>query len=251
MRVAGTTFNQIDATIRAGYLASVFPVELPHVPGIDVSGTVVAVGDGVAAELVGREIVAFLPMTAPGRLRGVRDRARSSSSHSRRRPFGCADASALASSGLTAWQAIVEHAAVQRRAARARERRRRRRRRFAVQLAASSRRDRDRHGRRREAAKSVAAHGTTQVIDYTTTPVADAVTEPVDVVLNLVRTSPDQTEALVSLVKPGGVFVSTTTPGVVWPDYDVRAVDLFVRSDSAQLTPAWRSSSMPATCEST
>ena len=46
VRVAGTTFNQVDATIRAGYLAEVFPVDLPHVPGIDLSGTVVAVGDG-------------------------------------------------------------------------------------------------------------------------------------------------------------------------------------------------------------
>ena len=42
VRVAGTTFNQVDATIRAGYLAGAFPVELPHTPGIDVSGTVVA-----------------------------------------------------------------------------------------------------------------------------------------------------------------------------------------------------------------
>ncbi len=66
VRVAGTTFNQVDATIRAGYLAEVFPVDLPHVPGIDVSGTVVAVGEGVPDDLVGRDIVAFLPMTGPG-----------------------------------------------------------------------------------------------------------------------------------------------------------------------------------------
>ena len=66
VRVAGTTFNQVDATIRAGYLAEVFPVDLPHVPGIDVSGTVVAVGAGVPGDLVGRDIVAFLPMTGPG-----------------------------------------------------------------------------------------------------------------------------------------------------------------------------------------
>ena len=78
-------------------------------------------------------------------------------------------------------------------------------------------------------------HGATQVIDYTTTPIADAVTEPVDVVLNLVRTSPEQTADLVSLVKPGGVFVSTTTPGVVPPGANLRTVSIFVRSDAAQL----------------
>ena len=66
VRVAGTTFNQVDATIRAGYLAQVFPVDLPHVPGIDVSGTVIAVGEGVPADLVGRDVIAFLPMTRPG-----------------------------------------------------------------------------------------------------------------------------------------------------------------------------------------
>ncbi len=106
---------------------------------------------------------------------------------------------------------------------------------FAVQLAAAagatviataSARSRD----------AVAAQGASQVIDYTTTPVADAVTEPVDVVLNLVRTSPEETAALVSLVKPGGVFVSTTTPGEVPPGADLRAVSIFVRSDAAQLT---------------
>ena len=78
-------------------------------------------------------------------------------------------------------------------------------------------------------------HGAAQVIDYTTTAVADAVTEPVDVVLNLVRTSPEETADLVSLVKPGGVFVSTTTPGVVPPGADLRTVSIFVRSDAAQL----------------
>ena len=66
VRVAGTTFNEVDASIRAGYLTEVFPVDLPHVPGIDVSGTVVTVGEGVSAELVGQDIVAFLPMTRPG-----------------------------------------------------------------------------------------------------------------------------------------------------------------------------------------
>ena len=233
VRVAGTTFNQVDATIRAGYLAEVFPVDLPHVPGIDVSGTVVAVGDGVSADLVGRDVVAFLPMTGsgasaeyvtvPAELLATAPKS-----------IALTDAAALVSSGLTAWQAIVEHAEV-----RAGQRvlvngagggvgg-------FAVQLAAAagatviataSARSRD----------SVEAQGASQVIDYTTTPVADAVTEPVDVVVNLVRTSPEQTAELVSLVKPGGVFVSTTTPGVVPPGADVRTVSVFVRSDAAQL----------------
>ena len=233
VHVAGTTFNQVDATIRAGYLAEVFPVDLPHVPGIDVSGTVVAVGEGVADELVGRDVVAFLPMTGPGAsAEYVTVPAELLATAPQSIPLS--DASALASSGLTAWQAIVEHAEV------------RPGQRvfvngagggvggFAVQLAAAagatviataSARSRD----------TVAAQGASQVIDYTTTPVVDAMTEPVDVVLNLVRTSPEETAALVSLVKPGGVFVSTTTPGVVPPGADIRTVSVFVRSDAAQL----------------
>lgn len=233
VRVAGTTFNQVDATIRAGYLAGAFPVEFPHVPGIDLSGTVVAVGPGAPADLDGRDVIAFLPMTAPGASAEyvtVPAELLAPAPNS----IALADAAALTSSGLTAWQAIVEHAEV-----RAGQRvlvngagggvgg-------FAVQLAAAAGATviATASARSREA---VAAHGATDVIDYATTPVTEAVTLPVDVVLNLVRTTPEQTQALLSLLKPGGVFVSTTTPGVVPPGADLRSVSVFARSDAAQL----------------
>jgi hypothetical protein len=44
IRVAATAFNPVDAGIRGGFLREAFPVALPHVPGIDVAGTVDAVG---------------------------------------------------------------------------------------------------------------------------------------------------------------------------------------------------------------
>ncbi|MGC5169013.1 NADP-dependent oxidoreductase [Microbacterium sp. DT81.1] len=232
VRVAGTTFNQVDATIRAGYLASVFPMELPHIPGIDVSGTVVAVGEGVAPDLVGGNVVAFLPPTSSG---ASAEYAIVSAELLAAAPASIplADAATLASSGLTAWQAVIEHADV-----RAGQRvlvngagggvgg-------FAVQLAAragatviatASPRSRD----------AVVSDGASQVIDYTSTPVVEALTEPVDAVLNLVRTTPSETAALVALVAPGGVFVSTTTPGE--SAGGVRTVAVFARSDAAQLT---------------
>ena len=233
VRVAGTTFNHVDATIRAGYLAEVFPVNLPHVPGIDLSGTVVAVGEGVSADVVGRDVVAFLPMTGPGAsAEYVTVPVELLASAPQSIPLS--DAAALASSGLTAWQAIVEQADV------------RPGQRvlvngagggvggFAVQLAAAAGATviATASAQSREA---VAGAGASQVIDYTVTPIAEAVTEPVDVVLNLVRTSPEETADLVSLVKRGGVFVSTTTPGVVVPGSDLRTVSIFVRSDVAQL----------------
>ena len=49
IHVAGTAFNPVDAGIRGGYLQEPFPVVLPHVPGIDVAGTVDAVGANVTA----------------------------------------------------------------------------------------------------------------------------------------------------------------------------------------------------------
>ena len=66
LRVAATSFNGVDAGIRGGYLQGPFPVTLPHTPGIDVAGTVDALGEGVEKVTVGDAVVAFLPMTAPG-----------------------------------------------------------------------------------------------------------------------------------------------------------------------------------------
>ena len=42
------------------------PVTLPHIPGIDVAGTVDALGDGVEGVAVGDAVVGFLPMVADG-----------------------------------------------------------------------------------------------------------------------------------------------------------------------------------------
>ncbi|GAA1830498.1 NADP-dependent oxidoreductase [Agromyces salentinus] len=233
VRVAGTTFNPVDASIRAGYLAGMFPVELPHVPGIDVSGTVVAVGDGVDSELVSRDVIAFLPMTGPG---ASAEYAAVPAELIAPAPTSIplADAAALASSGLTAWQAVVEQADVQRGQ------------RvlvngggggvggFAVQLAARAGATVIATAGPRSRA-AVEAQGASQVVDYTSTPVTDAVTEPVDVVVNLVRTSPEETAALVGLIRPDGVFVSTTTPGTAPAAADVRTVSVYARSDADQL----------------
>ena len=45
LRVAASAFNPVDDGIRGGYLQGPFPVTLPHIPGIDVAGTVDALGD--------------------------------------------------------------------------------------------------------------------------------------------------------------------------------------------------------------
>src|SRR3954449_7529539 len=66
LRVAATSFNPVDGGIRGGYLQGAFPVTLPHTPGIDVAGTVDALGDGVRSVAVGDAVVAFLSQTAAG-----------------------------------------------------------------------------------------------------------------------------------------------------------------------------------------
>ena len=66
IRVAGTTFNGVDDGIRGGYLREPFPVTLPHIPGIDVAGTVDALGEGVTGFEVGEDVIGFLPIVGDG-----------------------------------------------------------------------------------------------------------------------------------------------------------------------------------------
>jgi NADPH:quinone reductase-like Zn-dependent oxidoreductase len=80
--------------------------------------------------------------------------------------------------------------------------------------------------------------GADEVIDHTTTQVATAVSEPVDVLLNLAPIDPEEFATLAGLVRGGGVVVSTTVwmPAPADEKRGVRGIDLFVRSDAAQLS---------------
>ena len=85
-------------------------------------------------------------------------------------------------------------------------------------------------------ADRIRSYGADRIIDYTATPLLQAVAgQRFDVVLNLVRTSPEETAQLADLVADGGTFVSTTTPGPDDARGGVRTVQVFVRSDAAQL----------------
>jgi NADPH:quinone reductase-like Zn-dependent oxidoreductase len=234
IRVAASAFNLVDDGIRGGYLREVFPVTLPHIPGVEVAGTVDAVGDGVSDFQSGDPVVGFLPMTADG---GAAEYVLAPAEvlAAAPRSIPLADAAALPMVGLTAWQAISEHAGVKagqrvliNGAGGAVGG-------YAVQLA-------KRAGAHVIATASprsserVAAAGADEVIDHTTTDVAAAVTEPVDVLLNLAPASPEELVALVGRVRPGGVAVNSV-PTAPLPDdeHGVRTVGLFVRSDAGQL----------------
>lgn len=109
VRVAGTSFNPVDVAIRAGLLRQVFPVAFPHVPNYDVAGVVTEVGEGVSGWSVADAVVAFLPIAEPGAAAEY-VAAPAEALAAAPRTGELADAAALPSAGLAAWQALFEHA---------------------------------------------------------------------------------------------------------------------------------------------
>jgi len=236
IRVAATSFNSVDGNIRAGFMQGPIPIVLPHIPGLDVAGVVESLGDAVTGLSVGDEVVGFLPMSEDG---ASADYVLAPAAVLAAAPstIPLADAAALPLVGLTAWQALFDHAqlvagqrvlingasgAVGG---------------YAVQLAKAA-------GASVIATASpqtierVAGAGADEIIDYTSTTILEAVTEPVDIVVNLAPIDPTEFAALVALVRSGGVVVSTTVwmPTPADEKRNVRAVDLYVRSDRDQLT---------------
>ncbi|MEU4216457.1 NADP-dependent oxidoreductase [Actinoplanes sp. NPDC026623] len=191
VRVAATSFNPTETALRSGHLAQLLPVELPLTLGWDVAGTVdgepvvAFLESGAAAEFAVAPAAAVVPAPA-----GV----------------ALADAAALPLAGLTAWQAVFEHAAVApgervlvngagggigg----------------FAVQLA--------RHAGAYVIAtagpRSAAAVRADEILDYTAGPLV--VDEPVDVVLNCAAIGPRAAAALPALARPGARIVTVATP---------------------------------------
>jgi NADPH:quinone reductase-like Zn-dependent oxidoreductase len=82
----------------------------------------------------------------------------------------------------------------------------------------------------------VASAGADEVIDHTTTVVT--VAEPIDVLLNLARITPEELVPLIALVRPDGVVVNTVPqiPIAANDERGVRGVGVFVRSDAEQLS---------------
>ena len=240
VRVAASAFSAADGGMRAGLLP--IPVVLPHVPGYDVSGTVDALGDGVggaadgAALQVGDAVIGFLPMERDG---GAAEYviAPAEALVPAPKALPLADAAALPSVALTAWQALFDlggltagqrvlingaggvvgkyAVALARRAG------------VHVVATASPR-----------SMAAVRAAGADDIIDHTTTDVLTAVQEQVDVLVNLAPIDPDRFTALVAVVRDGGKVVSTTafmaTPGD--ETRGVSAATVFVLPNRERLT---------------
>src|SRR3954463_14928437 len=108
IRVAATSFNSVDGNIRGGFMQGPIPVKLPHTPGIDVAGTVDAVGEGVDGFAGGDDVIGSLPMDGTGAAaQYVLAPADILTPAPKSVPL--ADAAALPVVGLTAYQALFDH----------------------------------------------------------------------------------------------------------------------------------------------
>ncbi|MGY6653565.1 NADP-dependent oxidoreductase [Amycolatopsis sp. TRM77291] len=235
VKVAATSFNPVDIGIRAGGLREVFPLTFPHVPGIEVAGTVAELGPGVDSHQVGDAVVAFLPMNADGAAAEYAI-APADALAAAPRTAELTDAAALPVGGLTALQALFDDArlkagqsilvngaggSVGG---------------YVVQLAheAGATVTATSSPRHEERLRGYGADRIIGHLDFTANPfTADG--GPFDVVVNLVPTTPEETAALVDLVADGGALVSTTTPPPENPARGVRTARVFVVSNADRL----------------
>jgi NADPH:quinone reductase-like Zn-dependent oxidoreductase len=233
LRVAASAYSAADSGMRAGFLP--IPIQLPHVPGYDVSGTIDAMGEGVDGFAVGDAVIGFLPMERDG---GAAEYVIAPADALVAAPTSIPlpDAAALPSVALTAWQALFdsgELAAGQRvlivgaggvvgkYAIRLGKRA------GAHVIATASPRSVD----------AVRDAGADQIIDHTETDVLSAVDGQVDVLLNLAPIEPEQFTAYVAAVRDGGVVVSTTAFMATPSDESrgVRASTVFVLPNRERL----------------
>jgi NADPH:quinone reductase-like Zn-dependent oxidoreductase len=232
IKVAATSFNGIDGNVRAGNMQGPMPVALPHTPGRDIAGTVDALGDGVTGLAVGDRVIGFLAMTDDG---ASAEYALAPAEILAPAPVSIplTDAAALPVVGLTAWQALFDHAGLK-----------------AGQRVLINGAGGAVGGHAVQLAKNAGAYvigvagpassaqvtaaGADEVVDHAATGVA----EPVDVVLNLAPVEPDRLAALLTWIRPGGVLVNTTVwmPAPSDDERDVRGINLFVRNDAGQLS---------------
>ena len=149
----------------------------PHVPNIDLAGVITQVGEGGSGWSVGDTVAALLPMTTPAAAEYVAAPAHTLAAAPR--TIELADAAALPSTGLAAWQSLFEHAALKAGHRVLIN---------AAVTATASPRSLDR----------IHADGADPIVDSTATPALAALAgQRFDVVLNLAPTSPEETTQLV------------------------------------------------------
>lgn len=205
VKVSGAGVNPIDWKLREGYLKAHFPIELPAIVGREFSGTVSKLGEGVTNYSLGDLVYGIAPIgtTAEYTVADVNAIAL--------KPFSMdlPDAASVPVAAMTAWQALFDVAdlkpgqkvLIQGASGGVGT--------YAIQFAKWK-------GAYVIGTASQKNHhllmemGADEVIDYRTTDYSQVVTD-VDVVLEAVGGDENMTKSL-SVLKPGGILVSITTP---------------------------------------
>lgn len=207
IRVQAAGVNPLDCKIRAGYMKEIFPMPLPFTPGMDVAGTVEAIGADVKAFQVGQAVYGELKMGAYAEFATVPQDA--IALKPQRLDF--VQAASVPMVAMTAYQALFDHAdlkpgqTVLIHAASGGVGM------FAVQFA----KWKGAHVIGTTSAANtefVRSLGADQVIDYKATPF-EQVVQNVDIVLDTL--GGDTQARSYSVLKPGGILVSTSAP----PDF--------------------------------
>ncbi|MEU5552624.1 NADP-dependent oxidoreductase [Micromonospora sp. NPDC047793] len=229
--VAATSFNPSDIGLRRGLLRAVFPLDLPYTLGGDVAGTIVELGDGVDTLAVGDRVVGRLD-TGGAAAEFVTAAADTVVAAPTTVPLP--HAAAIPIAGVTAWQAVFAHAGI-----------------TPGQRVLVNGAGGGVGGFVVQLAKHVGAHviatasprstavvrhlGADEIVDYTNTPLGDALDAPVDVIVNVVVVGAGHAAALMSLVRPGGVVVSAAGALTAPAGSAVRAVRFVARNDTRHL----------------
>ncbi|AWY38413.1 NADP-dependent oxidoreductase [Pseudomonas putida] len=231
IEVAGAGVNPIDWKILSGAMKAFIPLPLPFTPGVEVAGTVVALGPDVREFSLGDQVFGFINIVGGYATKAV---AQVSKLAIKPKSLSALQAGAVPAAALTAWQALTEHAGVQRRqkvlihAAAGGVGS------MAVQIAKYL-------GAEVYATASAHNHaylkdlGADYTIDYTTQ-AFDELVSGVDVVLDLV--DGDTQARSFKVLKRNGVLVSPVSlPNMTLAnDYGVTPANFATRSDGRQLS---------------
>jgi len=231
VRVRAAGVNPVDWKIRSGAFQAPW-LTLPLTPGYDISGEVLAVGEGVEAFEPGDGVFAYLPLSRGG---GYAQQAIVKADEAALKPKRLSHmrAAGVPLAALTAWQALVDHADLQEGqtilihagAGGVGH--------FAVQIAKA-------RGARVIATASTRNHdflldlGADVVLDYRTQRFEDFASD-VDVVLDPI--GGDTQERSYQTLKPGGILVSIVGPPSPekLDEHGVRGASFLVEPSDEQL----------------